>query len=223
MEAAARRARVDLVLAPVVPGGDRRLISRFLGIEPSGRIVLAIPETPKGQRVFLPIGWRLGMSFELANIWFQAPTTVVEHRMFQQFAARRVDALSVAHPKELLSANRRSSPRSRVDPSKPFTVTIWSAHRTADEHLAPIQVGRLQDWSDIGLGVKLTGQLPVEPGTRLILCLERAATNECVFVWGRLTHCTAADDGWLAGFGDVTNMGPGEAVELMAFMAAAAR
>jgi hypothetical protein len=223
IEAAARRARVDLVLAPVTPGGPTRLISYFLGLSGAERIALATPQTVKGKKVFIPVGWRLGLSFEFGCFWFQATTTVVEHSLFQRFAIRRVDALIVEQPPKLLSSpNRRDRPRQEADPAKPFLATIWSAQDVENTKHEPLEVGRLHDWSEAGLGVSLAKPLALGVGERAIIRLDRAVTEECIFVWATLRHCTSAEGGiWLAGFGDTRNVGPGEAVGLMKFMASA--
>ena len=209
---------------PVVADGDRRLISHFLGLEDPCRVILAPPKTGNGKKVFLPVGWELGMSFDLANVWFQATTTVLEHCMFRQSPSQRVDALAVKQPQQLLSANRRSTPRRRADPARPFTATIWSAQRVADTKLAPLQVGMLQDWSAAGLGARLWRPLDLAPGDRAVICLDSVAGEDSVFLWGVLRHCTATEDGcWLAGFGDLTDMRPGEALDLMSLLAAPAK
>ena len=223
IEAVARHARVDLILSPVVADGERRLISHFLGREAPSRLILAPPKKADGQKVFVPVGWDLGMSFDLANVWFQATTTVLEHCMFRQSASHRVDALAVEHPTQRLSATRRGAPRRCADPARPFTAIIWSAERVVDARLSPLQVGMLQDWSATGLGARLRHPLGLAPGDRAIICLERVTGEESIFLWGVLRHCTATDDGyWLAGFGDLTDMRPGEAVDLMSFLAAPA-
>jgi len=221
IEAAARRTRVGLVLTPVTPGGPKRLISHFLGIAGEGRLVLATPETIKGKKVFVPPGWRVGLAFELGGFWFQAATDVLEHGMFQRYAIRRVDALIVRQPERLKSSpNRRDRPRQQADPTKPFLATIWSEEDVEQTRHDPLGVGRLQDWSETGLGVNLAKPLTLAAGRRAIIRLDRAVTEECLFVWGTLRHCTPADGGiYLAGFGDVRNVGPGEAVSLMEFMA----
>jgi hypothetical protein len=222
VEAAARRARVDLVIKPVTPGGDRRLISRFLGIPGAGRLALAPPQTVRGKKVFLPVDWQVGMSFDLADIWFQATTNVLEYGMFQQYATRRVDALIVKQPTKLISSrNRRQRPREQVDPAKPFLAAIWSAEDVADTKHKPLQVGRLHDWTEGGLGVRLAEPLALGVGERVIVRLDRALTGESVFVWGTFRHCTPTETGiWLAGFGEATNVRPGEAVSLMEFLSA---
>lgn len=219
-EAAARRARVDLVLKPVVAGGDQRLISRFLGTQGPDRLVLAVPRTPKDEKVFVPIGWELGMAFDLAGLWLQARTTVCEHCMFPTFSTKREDGVVVEQPAKILSANRRIQTRHKVDASKPFTATVWSAARIDTGDFTPIQIGYLVDWSDQGLGVRFPHPLAIEAGTRAVIRLERAKTNECLILWAVLRHCTADTNGfYTAGFGEVVNMGPGEAVGLIRFLA----
>jgi hypothetical protein len=222
IEAAARRLRVDLILTSVLPKGERRLISRFLGLDSPRRIILAPPETAGGKKVFVPAGWVMGMSFDLANVWFQATTTVLEHCMFQQSPTRRVDALAVEQPNKLLSANRRGSPRQQVDAGRTVFATIWSAQRVTDEDLATLAAGRLQDWSPTGLGVRLGQPLDLATGQGAVICLENPADNGSIFLRGLLRHCTPLGDGnWLAGFGDVAELRPGEALSLMSFLASA--
>jgi len=223
IEAAARHARVDLVLDSVVPEGDRRLISRFLGIENPGRIILAPPVTADGKKVFLPEGWQVGISFDLANVWFQAKTTVIEYCMFQQSTTRRVDALAIAQPTKLISANRRSTPRYRIAPTRQFYAKIWSAERLTDEKLDPLHTGKLQDWSEAGLGVRLREPTGLNTGMEAVICLENDTGTDSLFLRGILRHCTALGDGcWLAGFGEVADLRPGEAPDLMNFLAAPA-
>jgi len=54
-----------------------------------------------------------------------------------------------------------------------------------------------------------------------VICLESQTLNESVFVRGVLRHCTPlGDTTWLAGFGDVADLRPGEAISLMSFLAA---
>lgn len=221
IEAAARRLRVDLVLSSVLPGGESRLISRFLGLESPRRIILAPPETAGGHKVFVPTGWAMGMSFDLANVWFQGTTTVLEHCMFQQSPTRRVDALAVEQPAKLLSANRRGAARHQAGADRTLFATIWSARRITDENLASLAAGRLQDWSETGLGVRLGESLNLATGQDAVICLESPADKESIFLRGVLRHCTPlGDSNWLAGFGDVADLRPGEAISLMSFLAA---
>jgi len=222
IEATARRLPVVLMLDPVVPKGPRRLSSRFLGMEGTGRIALAPPVDIAGGKAFLPVGWNLGMSFELGDTWFQARTTVVGHVMYPQFPTRRVDALVVEQPEKVLSRNRRKAPRHKTDPARPFAATIWSAGRKDGEALAALHAGRLYDWSEFGLGVLLGEPASLDVGEQGVIRLERASTDECTLLRGMLRHCTSVEAGrWLAGFGNVESVPPGEMVDLMAFIAGA--
>jgi len=222
IEAAARRLPAILVVSPVRPGAERRLSSRFLGVAGPGRLALTPPANSRGEKVFLPVGWQVGLSFELGDIWFQSTTNVLEHSMFALFPTKRVDAVIVAQPRKILSTNRRQSPRHKADPAKPFAATIWPGTYAENEAIEPLVAGRLYDWSREGLGVVVDRPLELEAGERVVLRLERARTDECMVVWATLRHCSRLEgtDQWLAGFGDVAPVGPGEAVELMAFMAA---
>ncbi len=224
VEAAARHVRVDLVLDSVVPEGERRLISRFLGVENPSRIILAPPQTARGKKVFLPARWQVGMSFDLANVWFQATTKVIEYCMFQQSPTQRVDALAVEQPTKLISANRRSAPRYRVAPARKFFAKIWPEERLTDDKLAPIHTGKLQDWGQAGLGVRLREPANLATGLGAVLCLESETGTDSRFLRGILRHCTPLGNGdWLAGFGDVADLRPGEELDLMNFLAAPAR
>ena len=107
LEAASRGLRVDLVLHPVTPGSHKRLITKFLGLHGDRELSLAVPWTPKDVKVFVPIGWHLGMAFELSGLWIQARTEVVGHCQFRRPDARRVDALIVERPDRITSVRRR--------------------------------------------------------------------------------------------------------------------
>ena len=220
LEAVARRVRADLVLKPVRPKTDRRLLSRFLGTRNEAGLVLATPQTPKGEKVLIPVGWSLGLSFELAGMWVQACTSVLERCLFSVYPTRRVDGLVVQWPEEVLTANRRRRPRLEVDPSRPFAVTLWQVEDLNRGNFAPLQEGQLTNWSDGGLGIKLARALDLDLGTRLAIRLQRGKTGECLMVWGVLKHCSIdAAGSWVAGFGDVVDIAPGEAVELIESLA----
>ena len=135
-EAAARRTRVDLVIAPVTPHTPSRLISRFLGMDEAGDMVLAVPEARPGDKVFLPAGWQVGLAFELADLWMQSRTTVVGHCQFAIHATRRIDALAVAPPARILSCNERRKPRHHADPLKPVQATVSSSSQPFEKTLA---------------------------------------------------------------------------------------
>jgi hypothetical protein len=222
IEAAARRLRVDLVMSPVVPGGEARLISRFVGIENPGRVILEPPVTAGGQKIFIPDGWSLGMSFDLANVWFQAPTKVLDHCMFHLSPTHRIDALAVDLPARLMSSNRRNSPRHEIAPDRAAFARIWSSERIDDEHLAPLTSGRLADWSSAGLGVRVSEPPDLATGQGAVICIE-APGGESVFMRGMLCHCTSLGDGnWMVGFGEIAGLKPGEAINLMSLLASPA-
>jgi len=220
IEAAARRLRADLVISPVTPDGQTRLISRFAGVEGPGRVILEPPVTADGGKVFIPDGWELGISFDLANVWFQATTRVLEHCMFYQAPTRRIDALAVKLPAKVLTGNRRAEPRHAPPPGGPTFVTIWPGGRIDDEDAAPLATGRLQDWSASGVGIRLTEPLDLATGAAAVLCLTGPSGGESVFLRGVLRHCTSLGDGtWVAGLGDAAGLRPGEAVSLMSLLA----
>ncbi len=220
-EAVTRRTRVDLVLRSVTGRTDTRLISRFLGLPPDGLIALDVPRTTRGDRAFVPAGWEVGMAFDIAGVWLQARTTVAGHCQFPLRPTRRVDALLVRRPERILSANRRRRPRRRVDPSRPIRATVWPAGMGGPAPPEEAHAGWLIDSSDGGLGVGLAKPLRLEVGSPCYLRLAEPGAAECPLFRGRLRHCTPQDDGtWRAGFGEVSELGPGEAIGLL--MSAAA-
>jgi len=223
IEAAARRLRADLVMKPVTPDGETRLISRFIGVESPQRVILAPPVTARGRKVFVPDDWELGISFDLANVWFQAATRVIEHCLFYRSPTTRIDALAVAMPANLHSRNRRQSPRHDPPTDAATFATIWPVDRIEDENLAPLAKGRLQDFSATGLGVRLGEPIDLPTGMSAVICLETSSGNESAFLRGILRHCSPLGDGnWVVGFGDITGLEPGEAINLMTLLAAPA-
>ena len=221
-EAIARRVRVDMAL-PATDGGedDVQVVSQFLGIDGPGRLAMATPETLIGKKVFVSEGTGVNISFGLEDVCFRADTRVIEHSMFRRTRTRRVDALIVQQPDKLVMTNRRRHPRYRVDQSKVFLVTIWAGEDVSDIDAQPEGLaGRIQDWSQEGLGIMLEGRPAGEPGKKFILALDFTNRQERLFLWGVLRHCTAVDGGaWRAGFGDVTGVRAGEAVNLMELLA----
>lgn len=219
LEAIARRVRVDVIVSAIVSREDRRLVSHFLGVEGQGRIALAPPETIRGKKVYIPVDSGIGMSFELEDSWFQGTTTVLEHSMFRQSPTRRIDALIVEQPGELLSSNRRRKPRRKVDPSRPVLATIWPAAHVSEPKLEPLGTGSVYDWSETGLGIMLPKPLDVDVGRKVVIVMYTTRKDERIFVWGVLKHCSLREGGkWLAGFGEVTNVRAGEAVDFVEFL-----
>ncbi len=235
LEAVARRVRVDLVLKPVAPGTDKRLVSQFLGTqEPSG-IVLATPRTVvtirrtkggertrRGEKVFVPVGWDIGMSFELRGLWLQARTTVSGHSLFPLYPTRRVDAILVRQPERVLVSDRRQESRHTVDPTIPVWATLWSAEGLESGDFSSSQAGWLADRSEIGLGIKLSTIPQLTDGENVAIHLEIGRGQECLICRGVIKHITAHSQGsWIVGIGEVTYLEPGgEALRLTEFLAA---
>lgn len=223
IEAAARRLRADLIMSPVTPDGETRLISRFVGVECPGRVIIEPPFTGEGVKVFIPDGWELGISFDLANVWIQAKTRVLEHCMFYHAPTHRIDALAVELPPKVLSSNRRSERRYGRLEAGPTFAAIWPAGRDHEERLAPLASGRLQDWSASGLGIRVNEPTDLATGQQAVIRLSCASSQESVFMRGTLRHCTPLGDGsWVVGFGDITGLEAGEEIDLKALLASPA-
>jgi len=215
VEAVARRARVDLVLKPVTPSSERRLISRFLGLHGGDGLVLAVPQA-KGRKVFVPTGWDLGMLFPVGGFALQARTTVLGHCQFRLRPSRRVDAIIIQRPSEILAINRRKHPRHDVDLSRPVRASLWVADRLAGGQASPTQVGQLRNWSEGGLGIEFPAELACDAGTETILRLEEPGSDQCRILRGVLAHCTQMSvSRWLAGFANVAELCPGEASRMI--------
>ncbi len=214
IEAIARRIRVDLIIKPIAPGSDSRLRSRFLGAYPKDRIILEVPQARR-HKVFVPVGWDAGMAFSMGQFLLQARTTVLDHCQFQLYPTRRIDGLIVQRPTRIISLNRRSHPRHEVDPSAHVTMTsIWSAEDLARGDKTASHSGQLSNWSVGGLGIRLSANLPYSPGTQVIVRLDQAGCDECPIFRAVLKHCTLQKNGeWIAGFGEMVKIEPGQAVK----------
>lgn len=204
-EAAARRTRVDLVLDPVTPGTDGRLISRLIGIDADGNLILDVPRTSSGNKVFVPAGWRLGLAFELADMWMQSRSVVVGHAQFPVRPARRVDALVVGRPERIISCNQRRRPRHKSDALKPVSAMIQAARDLERQGApGPCLTAQLRDWSEGGLGLQLTGGHNLRIGLAVLVRVRiPGLTRESLFR-GRIKHVTAlGPEVSLIGVGDV--------------------
>ena len=221
VEAVTRRARIDLVLKPVTPGTDTRLISRFLGLR-GDDVVLEVPRTRTGGKVFVPEGWTLGIAFEQEGLWLQARGVVTGHCLFGQHGRSRADALVIQRTGMILAFNRRRKSRDGLDPGKPIVATVWATARIESGEPAPAQVGRLTNWSESGMGIRLPGPLCAGAGAEVIIRLHVGKADEYPIFRGIVKHCTEdAPDSWILGLGDVLDVGPGEAVSWMEVLAAA--
>jgi hypothetical protein len=213
---------VDLLVKPVTPGGQRRLISQFLGLQPSGHVVVATPRTAEGAGVFLPESWSVGMSFELGGLWLQTHSTVSGHCAFPLYPTRRVEATVLAPPAEMRVSERRRQVRQKVDPRRPIFATIWPAEGIESGAAACYQVGRLADWSQTGLGVRVFSAPALKAGQAAAVRLDKGLGAQCLLVRGVVRHVDASvEGGYRVGIGEVTIPRPGEAPELMEFLAAA--
>lgn len=219
-EAAARRARVDLVLRPVRPSAESWLFSKFLATHGTDGLVLSPPWDRRGNKVILPEGWPLGIAFDLGDNWFQARTKVLQRCFYPLQPTRRVDAVLVQRPREVLCTGRRRRPRQQVAPSRMVLATVWFQDCVEAQDFRVPLVGRLENWSEAGLGVLLDRSPQREVGDRAVIRLEKPRMDECLFLWAVLMHATRLADGaWLAGFGDPADVSPGEATGLMEFLA----
>ncbi|MCK4627174.1 MAG: hypothetical protein KAV00_17815, partial [Phycisphaerae bacterium] len=119
--------------------------------------------------------------------------------------------LVVHRPSRILSLNRRSQPRYDVDPSAYIMVSLWLAESLAHGDRSVVLSGQLINRSESGLGIKLAANLPCSPGTEIIIRMEKADGDEWPIFQAIFKHCTQQGDGeWLAGFGDVSRVEPGQ-------------
>jgi len=66
--------------------------------------------------------------------------------------------------------------------------------------------------------VRLVEEAGVEPGAKAIIRLS-PPEESCSIVRAVLRHCSRTPEGYKAGFGDVTPIRPGEAVDVAALLA----
>ena len=221
IEAIARHVHVDMAATEYLPKEENRLSSHFIGIAGQGQIAMTPPLSIQGEKVFLPVECKLVISFSLADMWFRAETKVLEHRMLNQLPTKKVDALIVSQPTELLTANRRRKQRKRLDQDKVFLATLWPSQHDLDEKLKPLHTAKVHDWSEDGLGIMLGNKVKLDIGQKVIIALDGPKGSEHIFLWATLKHSTLCKtDVWLAGFGDLTSVRAGEAVNLMEFISA---
>ncbi len=220
VEAVARMASVYLALRPVPPSRHRRLTSRLLAFDVYGDLVLAVPAAGE-EKVFIPEGWDVGLFFSVGEFMLQALTQVAGHSFHRVDANRRVDALIVRRPERLVSINQRSEVRQEVSQYVP--VTLWPTEPSGEGSvcsgpplLGPPCSGLLTNRSHNGLGTLLQSELPFRPGTNVLVRLEDPAATTAELFRAILKHCTPQiGGGYLAGLGDLTELGPGQAVELV--------
>ena len=219
LEAVARRTKATLVIKPVTQSAPRRLNSRFLAAN-GNMLVMATPSSEKG-KIFLPHRWHIGMSFSLGDFALQALTTVVGHCQFELHPGRRIDAIVVDRPKKITQFNRRSQPRHEISPSLHVLASLWAVEALLAGNGEIYHMGRLHDWSDEGLGIRLNTAIPVKAHSEMIIRLHESSHSEYRIYRGLLVHCCQhPPDGWVAGFGNVSELHPGQAVKIMESIAA---
>jgi hypothetical protein len=192
-------------------------------MDKDGRVILAVPaaEGARNKKVFLPVGCDVGMVFPVGGLLLQAVTHVLDHCHHQQHPPRRVEAIIVARPGKVTALSQRQNPRWEIDPSDRIAASIWSAESLASGARPLPRMGRLANWSDGGLGICLGEPLPCQAETEVIIRLEGRKPNEFPIYRGVLKHFTPRPDGqFLAGFGEVVELGPGQAVPIMESLAA---
>lgn len=219
--AIARRTRVHVELPPIASRAELSALSSFLGMAEPEAVVLSVPITDRGEKVFIPDGTAVKINFGLDDMCFAAEVTVLRHVMFPVTPTRREDALAISRPVRLTTSNRRQHPRYTVDPSRVIAATVWKAEDLSDLTPDPEKaVGRLRDWSEVGLGVALRSRCTADEGQWCVIALDLPDTGERQFLWGILRHCTTGDgEEWSAGFSDIKGIRAGEAVSLMELLA----
>jgi len=219
-EAAARRVRVSLMLRPVHAGDPGQLSSRFLGTASAWQIVLATPTGPGGRKVFLPDGWSVGMGFAVGNLFIQAHSTVEGHCQYSVHSTRRVDGLVVRRPERVTSVIRRRETRHEPPAGEFVTATVWPERGLLADEEPPRREGRLVNWSDSGLGIRLPSPLPLSPGEPVVVRIDGLGADPRRFCTGIFKHCTPIHEGGhLAGVGEVTELDPGQAVGIVEALA----
>ena len=202
-EAVARHARVDLVLKPVTPGTDQRLISRFLGTQ-GDDLVLDTPWKGNNDRVFVPVGWDIGMAFESANLWVQTRTEILGHCLFLMDTPQRVDGLIVRRPAKILSTRPGRKPRHRVHPATPVAATVWPAKSLQDADDKSAHRGQLVNWSQGGLCIALHERPRFVVGAKLLIRLQTFVVGHRPILQGTVVHYSVNKQGlWQVGFGSV--------------------
>jgi len=204
-QAAIRRTRVDLVLAPVTPHTDSRLISRLLGLDDEGNLVLDVPRTSRDKKVFIPDGWQIGLAFELADLWMQSRSVVIGHCHYHIHPTRRVDALTVEPPVRIISCNERRNRRHKTDPLKHVAVAVLATYGPDGHGPLPSRLtGRLRNWSEDGMGLEFIESHDLQPNCQLIVQVHIPALERASLFRGVVKHVTSLAPGLtLVGMGEV--------------------
>ncbi len=219
-EAIARRLECWLVLRPYRPGLEKRLRSQFLALAPNAAI-LDIP-TDQGKKFFVPGGCDVGMVFTLGEQVLQARSKVIGQILFATQGGSRFDALELEWPAKVVPLQKRAQPRWTIPGDRLITALLWPADAMARPPLPAAKLGQVANWSQGGLGLRFAKDPSLAPETDMIVCLEEGPARPRRFYRGRTRHTTASgDDGFLVGLADVSELLPGQAVEIIRALAAA--
>jgi hypothetical protein len=100
------------------------------------------------------------------------------------------------------------------------SATLWPWNSFESGDFAARYIAQLANWTDNGLALRLDQPVDLETGDRAAIQIQSHSRGQCPILWGRLKHCTAMPNGlWTAGFGDLADLGPGEAPDLMQYLA----
>lgn len=220
LEAVARRARADLVLKPVTPKGQPRLISQFLLLRREGELVLAMPQSAANDKVFVPVGWQMGVGFEVGGYWHQGLTELIDHWQAPVHPCLRSDAIVIRAPAELISRPARSAGRITADPSKLIFVAMWLIAEAIEGRLAAFELGRVVDQSDGGMGLRLEREPRLAVSQAVAIVTHSAGQHNAWIGKGTVRHISPCGDGqWVTGLGDVRELAPGEFPALSEYLA----
>ena len=215
-EAAARKVRLNLLIKPVREDDQRQLASRFLAMADRSHAVLATPTKPNGDKVFLPLGWQLGMGFAVGNLFIQARASVEAHTQHPVYPGRKVDALVIRCPQKVTSITRRQEVRYDVDDPHLTSASVWLEQELLEGLHEIHREGRVLNWSESGFGIHLPAPVPFEPGAAVVLRVEGLRGTGCTFYRGAFRHCSAHHGGgFLIGFGEVSEITPGQCYPIM--------
>ena len=221
VEAVARQTSVCLVIRPIHPRGESRLCSRLLGINEDADLVLAAPSTrAEKEKVLIPVGWDADVTFPVGEFVLQAPTRVLGHCQFPLRPPRRVDAVILRCQGKIVPLYQRRQPRRDASPSSSVVVaSVWPVAQLNAAGAKP-SAGVLANHSSDGLGIRFEKRPLLEIGCEMIIRLEEPRVDSRRIYRSAMKHCTLLPDGkWLAGFGDLVELAPGQAVPIMESLA----
>ena len=215
LEAVARKVRVELNCRGVASRRPLRLSSQMLGLDDRDRLLLEEPRADK-HKVFLPPGWELGMAFSVGEYFVQVRSTVLDHCQHLLEPQRRVEAMVVQRPEQILALNRRQHERTELDASCRVTAHIWPLDDLLSRNHLRAPTGRLRNISPGGLGIELSDEPGWARGQEVLISLSEPAWPQHRLFRACFRHCTQTGRGsFLAGFGDALEWGPGQSVHMI--------